>query len=68
MKFKVGEIVQLKSGGPKMTVKTISDSSDNDTIYCHWFAGSKLSFGRFAPETLIKVDDIKEDKNGKKSK
>ena len=36
-KFKVGDIVQLKSGGPKMTV---TDVFENE-VRTAWFAGNK---------------------------
>jgi len=52
-KFKEGDIVQLKSGGPKMTVEDIFD----DDIMCQWFEGSKLNEGIFTQESLIKVED-----------
>ncbi len=66
VKFNQGDIVQLKSGGPKMTVKTDSDSYDTD-VYCQWFAGNKLNAGSFSPETLIKIkDDDNEDEKSKK--
>jgi len=41
-KFKVGMIVQLKSGGPKMTVVEMEGS-----IHCKWFSGSNLNMDRF---------------------
>ena len=50
-KFKPGEIVQLKSGGPKMTVKD-SAPTDTNVIFCQWFAGSKLEAGVFRSESL----------------
>ena len=53
-KFKVGEIVKLKSGGPSMSVKTIYGGGD---VGCQWFAGSTLKSGNFDPDTLIKVKD-----------
>ncbi len=36
-KFKVGDIVQLKSGGPKMTVTAVLEK----VVHTAWFAGSK---------------------------
>lgn len=33
MKFKIGDVVQLKSGGPEMTIDGISE----DTVHCVWF-------------------------------
>jgi uncharacterized protein YodC (DUF2158 family) len=67
MAFKVGEIVQLRSGGPKMTVTAVhtSDSlslrSDSASYSTSWFAGAKLEHGRFPEESLMaaKVDDTK---------
>lgn len=54
-KFKEGEIVQLKSGGPKMTIKEVFGADDK--YMCQWFAGSKLNEGFFTQESLIKVED-----------
>ena len=52
-KFKEGEIVKLKSGGPKMTVQDFFD----DSCRCQWFTGSELGEGIFIQESLIKVED-----------
>lgn len=53
-KFKVGDIVQLKSGGPKMTVEVELSSG---AVRCQWFAGSKLSWGDFPPYALTRVEE-----------
>ncbi len=50
-KFKIGDIVKLKSGGPDMTVRSDSHIGTVDYL-CQWFAGKKLEAGRFAPESL----------------
>ena len=55
-KYKIGDIVRLKSGGPSMTVESIRDS-DGD-IYCHWFAGDKLHAGVFSPEAIGPEDEL----------
>lgn len=48
-KFKIGDVVQLNSGGPEMTV---SISHINGTI-CMWFTKKhKLKSGTFDPDTL----------------
>ncbi len=46
MPYKPGDVVQLKSGGPKMTV---SDANyiEKGKVRCHWFAGAKLESGVF---------------------
>jgi uncharacterized protein YodC (DUF2158 family) len=47
--LKLGDIVSLKSGGPKMTVcEIISPSSTR----CIWFADNKLMSDNFVPATL----------------
>lgn len=51
-KFKVGDIVQLKSGGPEMTVNS-TPVQRGDNYYTQWFAGKKLESGRF-PENSLK--------------
>ena len=54
-KFQTGDIVQLKSGGPKMTVVGYADifgTSDKKTVRCQWFAGSKLESGSFPEDSL----------------
>jgi uncharacterized protein YodC (DUF2158 family) len=52
MKFKVGDIVRLKSGGPEMTVKDTDSAGEYE---CQWFAGKKLESGWFPGESLDKV-------------
>lgn len=47
--FKVGEIVVLSSGGPKMTIKKLHA---DDRIDCSWFARTKLEIGYFVAEQL----------------
>lgn len=41
MKFNVGDVVRLKSGGPEMTVFNVSEGSTRP-IYCSWFNGSTI--------------------------
>ena len=54
--FKDGDVVRLKSGGPKMTVSEVSGSDCN----CQWFDEKKLLFGYFNSEALVKVEDDEE--------
>lgn len=54
-KYKIGDIVRLKSGGPSMTVDAVRDDGD---IFCYWFAGNKLESGRFDPEAIGLEDEI----------
>ena len=61
MAFKVGEIVQLKSGGPKMTVTETPNDQYRKVYSTSWFAGAKLEHGHFPEELLMlpKEDDKK---------
>jgi uncharacterized protein YodC (DUF2158 family) len=54
--FCAGDIVQLKSGGPKMTVVSV-DAIGEARVHTSWFAGSKLSHGNFRPESLIHYEE-----------
>lgn len=47
--FKAGDIVQLKSGGPAMTVVTVREDGG---IYCNWFRGAQNEGSVFKLETL----------------
>jgi uncharacterized protein YodC (DUF2158 family) len=51
--FQAGDVVQLKSGGPVMTVVSVSkDLGGNDMVYCTWFSDSKRQNDGFPPVTL----------------
>jgi uncharacterized protein YodC (DUF2158 family) len=56
--FKIGDVVQLKSGGPKMTIENIGNYAFSGTkimANCVWFEGTKQKEGVFALETLMKA-------------
>jgi len=51
--FQLGDVVVLKSGGPKMTVSmTGDDSFQRPTVWCDWFEGNKKISGTFPPSSL----------------
>ena len=52
MAFKEGDIVQLKSGGPKMTVTRVQQVLDDTVVNTSWFSGSKLEHGGFTPNAI----------------
>ena len=61
--LKIGDVVQLKSGGPTMTIKSIDKSGGS--IHCQWFAGDKfdkLENDYFSPGSLQLV--VKSHKKG----
>jgi uncharacterized protein YodC (DUF2158 family) len=53
--FEVGDVVQAKSGGPKMTVYEVGeDMHGKNNVWCFWFDGTKKITGDFPPKTLLK--------------
>ena len=50
-KLSEGQLVELKSGGPKMTVKSLGGSN----AVCTWFSDQKLSERTFPFTSLIPV-------------
>ena len=55
--FERGDVVQLKSGGPTMTVSRTEFSEDLEDIEveCWWFVGTKREKAVYPPETLKKA-------------
>ena len=56
--FQVGDVVQLKSGGPEMTIETIGKfgmGSTHDEAKCVWFDGKNRKEGVFELHTLTKA-------------
>lgn len=54
-KFKIGDVVYLKSGGPAMTVNRIIEERDN--IECVWFVKNEQKAFIFNAETLNPQSD-----------
>ena len=50
-KYKMGDVVQLKSGGPEMTVASVSKLMGT-SYECQWFSGKKLERGNFPEDSL----------------
>jgi uncharacterized protein YodC (DUF2158 family) len=48
-KFKPGDVVELKSGGPAMTV---AGEEEFGELMCTWFDGKKKMDATFEPEQL----------------
>lgn len=58
MEIQTGDVVQLKSGGPKMTVEDIGDYSPigpQNGAKCVWFDGKKRLEDVFAITSLTKA-------------
>ena len=48
--FQIGDVVQLKSGGPKMTV---TSTDTYEYVHTSWFTGTKHETGRFPSGALV---------------
>jgi len=59
VEFKPGDIVQLKSGGPRMTVREVTLRGE---VRTSWFAGSKHESALFPVEALTTPDESKKGK------
>jgi uncharacterized protein YodC (DUF2158 family) len=53
--LKPGDVVQLKSGGPMMTVKDFGYGGKGDEIMCVWFEKNEQRNGTFVPAMLDKT-------------
>jgi uncharacterized protein YodC (DUF2158 family) len=51
MDFQPGDVVRLKSGGPKMTAETVDETG----VSCTWFVGDKVEGRIFQKHMLEKV-------------
>lgn len=50
--FETGEVVQLKSGGPLMTVYEVTNLDGRDMVYWRWFAATEEKSSSFPAEML----------------
>jgi len=51
--FEIGDVVQLRSGGPKMTVHGLVSDGD---IVCQWFEGNEVHEESFPKDALKKIE------------
>jgi uncharacterized protein YodC (DUF2158 family) len=58
MPFKVGDVVQLKSGGPHMTITEVS-RMEPVSYACTWFESADQRFGRFLEATIKQSAETK---------
>jgi uncharacterized protein YodC (DUF2158 family) len=57
-KFKAGELVQLKAGGPKMVVEEWN--TFNEAYNCSWFSGAKHNNQLFKEEAIQPYEEENE--------
>lgn len=55
--FEIGDLVQLLSGGPVMTVHSIHELGG--MVGTTWFSGRKLERATFNPDTLRRASEDK---------
>jgi uncharacterized protein YodC (DUF2158 family) len=51
--FKPGDVVSLRSGGPRMTIATV----DGQSALCEWFSDDQKPQSRSFAVTSLKPDD-----------
>lgn len=50
--FKVGDVVQLNSGGPKMTITYISEILEETAAMCEWYGNNGIQADKFPVECI----------------
>lgn len=55
--FKIGDVVQLKSGGPKMTVIHIDNLEGTDRCFCVWIDASENEQRKNYPLAAVQIAD-----------
>ena len=51
--MKIGDVVQLRSGGPKMTIL----EKDKDIVKCGWFENQSPQLVRYPILALIRLEE-----------
>jgi uncharacterized protein YodC (DUF2158 family) len=61
MSFNIGEVVKLKSGGPLITVTSISISADRPALFnCQWIdKDHRAQSGTYPAEALVRSSEKK---------
>lgn len=54
IKFKIGDTVQIKSGGPVMTIRSIDKANNQNVAFCIWFINGENQQAKFPVEVLRK--------------
>jgi uncharacterized protein YodC (DUF2158 family) len=54
--IKAGDVVQLNSGGPRMTVTEVKNWNGKMTAYCSWFVNEKNHSDSFPVSSLKTAD------------
>jgi uncharacterized protein YodC (DUF2158 family) len=54
--MKVGDVVQLKSGGPAMTIEVVTKTTEGVIVRCVWFDSAEAKRGTFPAATLEKAE------------
>ena len=59
--FKIGDIVALKSGSPKMTInKVVGEMLVGSIFKCVWFVGTKIHTTEITEQSLNLVADTEQ--------
>jgi len=53
--FEIGDMVELKSGGPSMTIERFDTIGGQPSAWCTWFVGGQRTDADFALDSLQKI-------------
>lgn len=55
--IKVGDVVMLRSGGPRMTVGSVERTGSGQHAFCYWFGEGGVKTDKFPSAILDIVND-----------
>ncbi len=55
--WKAGDVVQLKSGGPIMTVQSLKEIQGEPVVFCAWFDKNQKITGNLQPDMLERYSE-----------
>jgi uncharacterized protein YodC (DUF2158 family) len=59
MAFQAGNVVQLKSGGPRMTITGLGTAGGKESAWCAWFEGTENRSAVFPIEAIELAPELK---------
>jgi uncharacterized protein YodC (DUF2158 family) len=61
MSLKVGDVVELKSGGPQMSVSNIGSGEASEAAKCNWFNEKKELKSSWFKKEILKLTSYEDE-------